>query len=105
MSDGLTYTYEDLIAKSEGIRTFAKTMTVQLENTRATSEELESNYHSDYSRQVINAIDKVNESVEEFKDAIKAFADAIHDEIAPAYKAVEQKLEDAATNPSSYYGG
>ena len=104
MSSGLTYTYDDLIAKSEGIRTFTLTMSTQLEEITSKAEELNNNYKSEEATKVVEAINKVEEDGEAFKEAIRKFADAIHDEIAPTYLKIEQELREA-TDPSSIYSG
>ena len=102
MSSGLTYTYDDLIAKSEGIRSFTMTGSTQLEDVCSEAEELSQNYKSEEATKVVNAINKVREDGEDFNEAVRKFADAIHDEIAPTYLKIEQELKEA-TDPSSIY--
>ena len=99
----LTYTYDDLIQKSEGIKSFSREMMTRLEEITATSEELNANYQSEEARKVVEAINKVEENGEEFRDAIEKFATVIHDDIAPTYQKIEQELKEATTDTASIY--
>lgn len=98
MSSGLTYSYEELITKAEGIRGFTQTFTTQLNELTSTAEEMSQNYQSDEATKIINAINKVQEDGEDFKEAIRKFADAISEEIAPTYKTIEEETASAVSD-------
>lgn len=101
MSQGLSYSYDDLIQKAEGIRTFTTRFTAQLTELTHTASDISNNYQSEDATKIVNAIQKVEEDGEDFKEAIRKFADIISEEIAPTYQAIEQETSSAA---SSYYG-
>lgn len=102
-TEGLTYTYDELVSKSAEIKHFANNrMATELEDIRDTNDALKSNYKSEQAEKVTAAIAKVQEDGEEFKEAILKFADAIENEIAPTYAKVEETLREA-TDSTQYY--
>ena len=98
MNSGLTYSYEDLIQKAEGIRNFTGKFTTQLNELSSTAQEMSQNYQSDEATKIIEAITKVQEDGEDFKEAIRKFADAISEEIAPTYQKIEEETASAVSN-------
>ncbi len=98
MSSGLSYTYEELIQKAEGIRSFTNKFSSQLNELAGTAQDMSQNYQSDEATKIIGAITKVQEDGEDFKEAIRKFADAISEEIAPTYKAIEDETASAVSN-------
>jgi gas vesicle protein len=98
MNSGLTYTYEDLIQKSGEIKNFTYKFSGQLEELLNTASNISQNYQSEEATKVINAIQKVEEDAEDFKEAIAKFADVISEEIAPTYKAIEEETSDAVSD-------
>jgi cytochrome c556 len=98
MGGNLSFSYDDLISKAEGIRGFTSTFTTQLNELAQTANELSSNYQSEDATKVINAINTVEEHGEDFKEAIRKFADVISEEIAPTYRKIEEETREATTS-------
>ena len=97
MGGNLSFSYDDLVSKAEGIRGFTNRFTTQLNELAQTANELSSNYQSDDATKVISAINKVEEHGEDFKEAIRKFADVISEEIAPTYRKIEEETREATT--------
>ena len=102
MSEGLKYSYDDLVKKSSEIMTFTTTFDNQIADLIDTTREMSSNYQSEKAEKIINAINTVTEEADDFKSAIKEFARVIGTEIAPTYKKIE---EQAASTTEGVYGG
>ena len=102
MNEGLKYSYEDLVKKSTEIMTYTTTFDTQIGDLLAATREVSNTYQSETAERIVEAINTVTEDADDFKAAIKEFARAIGEEIAPAYKAIEEK---AAANAEGIYGG
>jgi hypothetical protein len=94
----LVYTYDEMIARSEEISLFSGNFKKEIDYlSEKVVKKMRSNLISDDANRVYGALDKIKADEDEIQAAIDKFAIAIREDIAPAYKAVEQNLEADTT--------
>lgn len=97
----LEYTYDELINKSDEISSFSGNFKKEMDYLSNVVQKISANLQSEEAANVYESLRTIQEKEEDIQSAIDDFALNIREEIAPTYKAIEDKLEEEAT---SYYG-
>ncbi len=98
--NGLTYSYEELINKSEEINLFATNIDKHLITLANLNKKISNNLSSEQANSIYKSLDYLNSKSSDIQNALIAFSKSIHDDIAPTYKEIENKAKEKA---DSYY--
>ena len=98
MAEEFKYSYEDMITLSNEIINFSSTFQNQILDLRDNARNINRNYQSEASTEITNAIDTVAQDAGQFEKAIREFARAIAEDIAPNYRNIESAAAASATD-------
>ena len=99
--NNLTYTYEELIEKSEHISDFSIKFSKEIDYLSDVVKKIGSNLQSEEASMVYQSLESIKSKEELIGKALDNFAISIRDEIAPTYQKIEQQAAKEATD---YYG-
>lgn len=97
----LTYTYEELIEKSEHISDFSIKFSKEIDYLSDVVKNISSNLQSEEASIIYKCLDSIRSKEDLIEKALDNFAISIRDEIAPTYQKIEKQAAKEATD---YYG-
>ena len=90
----LTYSYDELIQRSEEIELFANNFDKELSVLKNNVTKMSGNLSNENASIIYKLLEKINNKSEDIQKALVFFSKSIHDEIAPTYLKIENKARD-----------